>query len=181
MKGSQYSPVAQSAFPRERTTTRPRPVSAEDKQAAAQEIKIGERLAADIDLSQVRPADLESVTRALEAISTLSTRMPKLAFRVVRSVDETYYIITASGMNVTINGPAAYRALSSEHNRFLTVYDWEWNAGTGVLTALCATQNVVIPPGVGAPFPGQFEASRHEGSRRKRGRIIEGDNDPDFA
>lgn len=186
MKKSQFSPASQGSFSSsggERVITRPRPVSVEDRRAAAQEIKIGERLAADVDLSQVRQADMESVERALEAISSLSTRMPKLAFRVVRSSDETYYIITASGLNVTINGPGAYRALSSEHNRFLSVYDWEWNAGTGVLTVLSATQNVVVPPGVGAPFAGQFDGGvrQVEGSRRKRGRIIEGDNDPDFA
>lgn len=187
MEGSRRSVSQKASFGQTRTMVRPRPVSNVDRRVAAQEIKIGERLVADVDLSQVHEADMESVIRALEVISSLSTHMPKLSFKVIRSSDNKYYVITALGVNVSINGPNAARALSRENNRFLDVFDWEWNAGAGTITVLSMMQNTGLAPQFGhAPQQQRQEeqlaaAAAAGGSRRKRGRvIIEGDRDPDF-
>lgn len=164
---------------------RPRPVSVVDKRAALQEIKIGERLSANVDLTNVDQEDIESVIRAMEAIASLSTRMPLLSFRTVRSSDNTYYIITASGVNVTINGPETARALNKDNNRFLAIYDWEFNSGAGTLTVFSMMQRALAAPGplryAQAPGPNGEEEDRNHDARRKRGRvIIEGDYDPAF-
>jgi hypothetical protein len=174
-----------AAYGTSRNAMRPRPVSVADKRVASQEIKIGERLSANVDLSNVDQVDLESVVRAMEAIASLSTRMPLLSFRVARSSDNTYYIITASGVNVTINGPETARALNKDNNRFLAIYDWEFNSGAGTLTAFSMMQRVIADPGPrewAKPHDiGDDNDDETRGGRRKRGRvIIEGDYDPAF-
>lgn len=155
-----------------------------DKRIASQEIKIGERLSANVDLSSVDQEDTESVVRAMEAIASLSTRMPLLSFRVARSSDNTYYIITASGVNVTVNGPETARALNKDNNRFLAIYDWEFNSGAGTLTVFSMMQRALAAPGPlrYAQAPSLPNDNDDQGdARRKRGRVtIEGDYDPAF-
>lgn len=187
MKNSSFSnggASSNAAYGTSRNSMRPRPVSVLDKRVASQEIKIGERLSANVDLSNVDHEDLESVVRAMEAIASLSTRMPLLSFRVARSSDNTYYIITASGVNVTVNGPETARALNKDNNRFLAIYDWEFNSGAGTLTVFSMMQRALAAPGPlrysQAPGP-NGEEDRDNDTRRKRGRvIIEGDYDPAF-
>lgn len=175
MESSRRNISMKPVFGSSRGSARPRPVNNADRRAAVQEVKIGERLSADVDLSQVYEGDLETVVHALEVIASLSDRMPKLAFKVVRSDDNKHYVIIANGVTPTIDGPRAYRALNSENDRFLAVFHWEF--APGIITVWSRMQ-------AAAPLPaaryGQGDDVR-DGSRRKRGRtIIEGDRDEAF-
>lgn len=182
MEGSRRNISMKPVVGTSRSVARPRPVNNADRMSAVREVKIGERLSADVDLSQVYEADMETVVHALEVIANLSPRMPKLAFRVVRSDDNQFYVIVATGVNVTIDGPAAYRALNPDNDRFLKVFHWEFSPG--VITVWSSMHTVVsaAAPAPIAPSGPRFqEEDRREGSRRKRGRIvIEGDHDAAF-